>query len=215
MSVIKNFQLSCGLKPDGDIGPKTLGAIRAKLNKSKEQIANYMGQYNHETGGFKYATESLNYSAERLMQVFDYYKTKPGEAYMDGKTVEHKSDPETIANKVYWDRNRSKSHWLGNKHWGDGWKFRGRGLPMTTGMYNYAALGNHLKVNLVDNPELVATDFYWEAGEFYFETKNLWEIAKEVNVESMTLLTEKINGGRNGLKERMRMTRYYLYLQNL
>ncbi len=214
MKKIKEFQLSQDLTPDGVIGPITLNALRGKLALSKEQLANYLGQLHIETGGFEYDTERLNYSPERLMQIFSYYKNRPGEAYIDGYTTGRPADQETIANKVYWDRNRSKNYKLGNIHWGDGFKYRGRGSIMVTGKFNYGSFGNHVGANLLENPELVASVFFWDSALWYFDKKNLWEIAEEVTIESMTKITKVINGGDNGLAERMQWTRRYLYLQN-
>lgn len=214
MRKIKEFQFSRGLDPDGVIGPITLGALRSKFNLSKEQISNFMGQCHVETGGFEKDTESLNYTCSSLISHFSYYKDHPGEAWKDGRTSSHKADQETIANKVYWDRNRSPKYQLGNPDWGDGWKFRGRGISMTTGGSNYLLLGKFIGSDLWESPELVATEFYWESGIFFYNTNNLWKLASQLTVDSMTRLTKKVNGGTHGLQERMKWTRYYYYLLN-
>jgi len=46
---------------------------------------------------------------------------------------------------------------LGNKHPGDGAKFRGRGYVQITGRYNYQRFSDLLEIDLVSRPEL-ATD---------------------------------------------------------
>ena len=182
MKKIIEFQKESGLAADGIIGAMTLNALGNRLGLSKIRLSNFMGQLHHETGGFKYDTESLNYSVTGLKKTFSYYRSHPMEAWADGRSLIHKADQETIANKVYWDNNRERSHWLGNKSWGDGWKFRGRGA------------------------------IYWESALWFFEKKSLWKLADSSTIKSITQLTKAINGGLNGIDDRIRMTRYYANL---
>lgn len=209
MKKIIEFQREVGLKDDGIIGPMTLNALQSRLNISKVQLANFMGQLHHESNGFKSDTESLNYSVARLINTFFYYNRNKGQAFTDGRRWLHPADQETIANKVYWDVNREKRHWLGNKDWGDGWKFRGRGAIQITGRYNYAQFETYVGYDLMDHPEKVATDLYWECALWYFEKNRLWGISERLTRESIAQLTTAINGGLLGLEERIRMTRYY------
>ncbi len=44
---------------------------------------------------------------------------------------------------------------LGNKEYGDGWKFRGRGFNQLTGRYAYEKIGNQIGIDLVKNPDKV------------------------------------------------------------
>ena len=110
---------------------------------------------------------------------------------------------------------------LGNTEKGDGVRFKGRGIFQTTGRANYLALG--LKKGKRDffilNPELLETPQYavWSACEFW-KDRNFNDIS---NMENNTTLTKKmrgkiykvspveyismtINGGTNGLKERVK-----------
>lgn len=214
MVKITEFQKENHLVPDGIIGVKTLSKLGDHIGIYGVELANFMGQLHHETGGFKYDTETMNYSASRLKVIFSYYKNNPQEADKDGRTIFHKADQETIANKVYWDQNRSRSHWLGNKDWGDGWNFRGRGAIQTTGRWNYSELENFVGDDLMNNPSLVATKYYWESALYFFNAHKLWKYAQDTTIKSITELTGKINGGLNGLDERVRLTRYYNYLLN-
>lgn len=212
MKKIIEFQKDAGLVPDGIIGPNTLGALGKRLGISDVQLANFMGQLHHETGGFKYDTENLNYSVTGLIKTFSYYRNHKGEAWEDGRSLIKKADQETIANKVYWDVNRSRSHWLGNKSWGDGWKYRGRGAIQITGRYNYASFENYVGYDLIEYPERVAKELYWECALWFFEKNKLWTLADKMTVKSMSDLTRSINGGYNGVEDRIRMTRYYYYI---
>ncbi len=91
---------------------------------------------------------------------------------------------------------------LGNTQPGDGRKFKGRGLIQLTGRANYAEYGRDINRNLLENPELVATDpvlcvdvagWYWMKREI-----NLYADADDIR-----MVTRKINGGLNGLTDRI------------
>ena len=210
MKKIIEFQLSQGLLADGIIGPNTLKAFKSYLDLNEIELANFLGQLHHETGGFKYDTESLNYSVRGLINTFSYYKKNQREAWKDGRFLTRSANQMVIANKVYHDGNRDEKHKLGNKVIGDGWRYRGRGSIMITGRYNYASLQNYIGYDVINNPELVATQFYWESALWFFRVNFLWRLAVQDSVASITELTKNINGGLNGLDERIRMTRYYL-----
>jgi len=95
---------------------------------------------------------------------------------------------------------------LGNIHPGDGVRFKGRGLLQITGRFNYAACSRYLggfDSLLLDNPELLATVplFAARSAAWFWRMRGL-------NVQSdrhdMIGATRKINGGRNGLADRIR-----------
>ena len=80
----------------------------------------------HETGGkMQPLQENLNYSMNRLVQVWP--KRFPTLA----SAKPYANNPEALANKVYGGR-------MGNVKPGDGWQYRGRGLVQITGRANYA-----------------------------------------------------------------------------
>ncbi len=113
---------------------------------------------------------------------------------------------------------------LGNTQKGDGIKFKGRGLIQITGRANYTALGPVLGVDLIKNPTLLGgknvnvctpeqiKNAAISAGWFW-NSRKLNDIADKIdikkpiesgsNLENFTLMTKKINGGTNGLNDRL------------
>ena len=98
--------------------------------KDDRWLAYILATAHHETGGaMRPVTENLNYSAQRLLEVFP---TRFSHA--DARRYARKR--EMIANRVYGGR-------LGNgdEASGDGWRYRGRGLVQITGRDNYRTFG--------------------------------------------------------------------------
>src|SRR5574343_216890 len=90
---------------------------------------------------------------------------------------------------------------LGNVKPADVSRFKGRGFIQMTGRSNYAAAGNFLGLDLVNNPELAETP---EVGAridiWYWTTKHLNSFADK---EDFKTITKKINGGLNGYDDRL------------
>lgn len=90
---------------------------------------------------------------------------------------------------------------LGNTVEGDGFKFRGRGLIQTTGRANYTATGAALSLNLLQSPELLAQpEFAAMSAGYFWQSNGLNAIADSGDFER---LTRRINGGVNGLQDRI------------
>ena len=89
---------------------------------------------------------------------------------------------------------------LGNTEIGDGAKFKGRGLIMLTGRYNYQRYGDLIGVDLIKIPELAAEpDNAWFIAVLFWTVKGLNELADVDDIEG---ITKKINGGLGGLEGR-------------
>lgn len=113
---------------------------------------------------------------------------------------------------------------LGNTHPGDGVKFKGRGLIQITGRINYQALSTAWNVDLITNPTLlggknaeVCTDTQLKyaalSAGWFWNNNNLNLLADKIqlktpidegsNLDNFKLITRKINGGYNGLPDRL------------
>ncbi|NUT73515.1 glycoside hydrolase family 19 protein [Pseudomonas sp. C1C7] len=90
---------------------------------------------------------------------------------------------------------------LGNLAPGDGFRYRGRGLIQITGRTNYAACGEALGVDLVNQPELLEQPQYaCLSAAWFWATKGLNTLADAGEFNS---ITRRINGGLNGLQDRL------------
>jgi putative chitinase len=166
---------------------------------SPQVLAHFLAQCAHESGNFRYTRENLNYSADALLKTFPKYFSKD-----TAQSVERK--PELIANIVYSNRMGN-----GDKQSGDGWKYRGRGYIQLTGKSNYVAFGKYISVDLLNNPDLVASKYPLLSAAWYFEIRRLWDIAKSEDLENtVKLLTLRINGGFNGLQDRIAKTKTFI-----
>lgn len=92
---------------------------------------------------------------------------------------------------------------LGNTVAGDGFKYRGRGLIQVTGRANYAACGEALGVDLVNQPELLEQPQYaCMSAAWYWAIKGLNTLADTGDFER---ITRRINGGLNGQADRLKL----------
>lgn len=178
-----------------NIGPQWADALNAAFEQfyisSKVQQAAFIGQCGHECGHFKVLEENLNYRAEALMRLWP--KRFPTLEIAN----QYARNPKKIANKVYADRMGNR-----NEASGDGYRFRGRGCIQLTGHANYFHAGKALGVDLVKEPDLVATPQYaaLTAAWFWF-THDCNRLAE---MQDWKALTKKINGGFIGLDDRIK-----------
>ena len=158
---------------------------------SNLRLAHFLCQTSHESGGFKSVKENLNYSAERLKQIFPkYFPGNLNESYA--------KNPQKIANKVYSSRMGN-----GDEASGDGWKYAGRGYIQLTGKSNYSEFDKMVEDDILTNPDLVATKYPLTSAAFFFHKNKIWGFCdKGATKEVVTVVTEKINGGRIGLDHR-------------
>jgi putative chitinase len=113
---------------------------------------------------------------------------------------------------------------LGNTKPGDGPKYKGRGLIQITGRANYASLTKDLGIDFVNNPTLLggknagtctpeqlrnaalSAGWYWNKTKLNAYADKI-DISKSIEVEpnlqAFKDLTKRINGGYNGLQDRV------------
>jgi putative chitinase len=94
---------------------------------------------------------------------------------------------------------------LGNTQPGDGPRFKGRGLIQITGRANYTSYGNDRGKDYITglNPTLLATDpnIAADCSGWFWATRHLNALADN---DDLLTITERINGGTNGLDDRAR-----------
>ena len=163
------------------------------------RVAAFVAQCAHESGGFKFLKENLNYKAESLSRVWPKYFKDPAVA----KQYAH--NQEAIANRAYASRMGN-----GDEASGDGWKFCGRGLIQLTGRSNYQAFAYSIETYIEDIPEYLSTfEGAVQSACWFWETNNL---NKWADLGDIVSLTKKINGGTLGLDDRMKHYTHALHV---
>lgn len=170
-----------------------------EINTPQREAA-FLSQCAHESAGFTALQENLNYRAESLMRVWPkHFPTME----IANQYAYH---PEQIANRAYANRMGN-----GDEASGDGWKFRGRGLIQLTGRANYTAFGTTVNMTPDQVIEYVQTfDGAVQTACWFWNTNNLNQYADVNNIQT---ITQRINGGLNGLDDRI--ARYNLAQQAL
>lgn len=162
--------------------------VERAINTPK-RIAMFLAQVGHESGSLSRIEENLNYSAQRLREVWPRrFPTIESATY-----YEH--SPERLANLVYASR-------MGNGGYesGDGWRYHGRGPIQLTGAQNYRRCAIALSMPLIERPELLLEPRVGaKAAAWFWEDAGCQKVADEENVEATT---KRINGGVLGLDDR-------------
>jgi len=164
-----------------------------------QRVAAFLAQCAHESGGFVFLKENLNYKAASLRRVFPKYFPD------DAIAAQYAGKGEMIANRVYANR-------MGNgpEESGDGFRYCGRGLIQLTGKNNYTFFAGSLDIPVEEASEYLQTFegavqsacFFWEQNKL-----NQWADAGDI-----LTLTKRLNGGTIGLEDRIKHYEHALHI---
>lgn len=164
-----------------------------------QRVAAFLAQCAHESGGFVFLKENLNYKAASLRKVFPKYFPD------DSIAAAYANKPEMIANRVYANRMGN-----GDEHSGDGWRYCGRGLIQLTGKDNYTFFAASIDVPIEEAAEYLQTfEGAVQSACFFWEQNNLNQWADKGDILT---LTKRINGGTIGLEDRIKHYNHALHI---
>jgi putative chitinase len=169
-----------------------LQAARAAGITSREEMANFMAQMGHESGGFTRLEEGFRYT-QGIQQIPVSSALREGAPALEAARVEAlRGQPQELARLMYGGR-------MGNDDAGDGYLYRGRGYTQLTGEENYRNAGVGVGLDLVSNPDLAANrDNSQRIALWYWENR-----VPSADRDDVTRATLGINGGTNGLADRL------------
>lgn len=178
------------------ISPVEKTCAKFDINTPK-RIAHFLAQMAHESNGFKAMVEHLNYTPEALMKTFNNKKVTRFTTELSlkyGRTKDHPADQVMIASIAY--ANRMGNGDVASK---EGWKFRGRGPGQLTGKDNYHACGTALGLDLIAEPDLVATPevgalafgWFWHRGNSTGKSLNIF-----ADIGDVDAISDIVNIGR-------------------
>ena len=167
-----------------------------------EELALFLGQCLHENSLLTENSEDLNYTVQALNSIFGSTRISPTDAMKFGRSADHAADQESIANTIYggaWGLEN-----LGNKTWGDGWKYRGSGWIEVTGLDNFATAEKDTDIPFVAQPDLMR-----QVGTAPIEASIAWW-HRHITVPMLTdalALRKRVNGpAALGLQECIALT---------
>jgi putative chitinase len=156
-----------------------------------QRVASFIAQCAHESGGFRFLQENLNYRAESLM------KTWPRHFPTLEIAKQYERKPEKIANRAYANRMGN-----GDEASGDGWRYLGRGLIQLTGKNNYTFFAASVGIEDMDEcAEYLGTfEGAIQSACFFWEQNKLNQWADNGDIVTMS---KRINGGTIGMDDRI------------
>lgn len=160
----------------------------------------FVAQIAHESGNFRTYVENLNYSAEGLARVWTN-RFANADKTPNEKAKSIARNPREIANSVYNGR-------MGNRpNTDDGWNYRGRGAIQITGRNNYRSIAGILyDVGLAETREFYFNnpDGFSKIPLAIYSAGAFWKLNNLSNVTDFNTLTKRINGGLNGIEDRLK-----------
>jgi putative chitinase len=167
-----------------------------KISETPLRVAHFMAQVLHESGGLTLQFENLNYSAERLPQVWPSRFQPKGPL----NPIDYAHNPQKLANAVYGGR-------MGNTGPNDGFTYRGRGLLQLTGKESYQEATTILRQENPTAPDFVSSPDEVISAEWCLVIAAAEWVSKGCNAladqDDIRKITRAINGGLIGLAERI------------
>jgi len=185
---------------DALLSPAGLDLLRRYDITTERRWCYLIATWACETGGLSLVWEDMNYSAERMVQVF----SDKGITYAEAKTLAH--NPYAIAERCYgipYLGNvgcKRMADMLGNTQKGDGYRFRGCGITQLTGRYSHQKAADVIGCPL-DEVEKPINSIHGALIEWQEKRCNS-AIDKETGFGREATEREvrrRINGGSNGL----------------
>lgn len=174
---------------EGYVEPLNTVAEYYEMFENPRRVAGFLAQIAHESGGFNFVKENLNYSADGLRKIFSKYFPN------DDIAKQYARQPEKIANRVYANRMSN-----GPEESGDGYRFCGRGLIQLTGRANYTKFAEDLGMSIEDTIAYLETPNGAVASAGWFWDNN--KLNQYCDSNDFITLTKRINGGTIGLADR-------------
>lgn len=167
---------------------------RAGINQTRNRLAYFFANIEHECGGFtiRNLTENINYTAERMAAVWPNRFAGPGSVRLKYGTAP--GWQKRAFDDIYGNRMGNR---LGTS---DGSHYIGRGGPQVTGRDGYQEVGNRAGLDLVTSPELASRlDMQPDICAAFWTWKNLNRFADAGDFIGCVKIW---NGGTNGLADR-------------
>lgn len=166
------------------------------------RVSHFLAQTAHESGGYLFLQENLNYRAATLRKVFPKYFPNDDIA---NQYANKPNKQQAIANRVYANRMGN-----GDEASGDGYRYCGRGLIQLTGKSNYQNFADSIETPVEEITEYLQTfEGALQSACWFWEANNLNRFCDADDVKG---LTKAINGGYIGLDDRLKHTEHIKHI---
>jgi len=203
MSIKEMFEKLQKLGKTPDVSSLLWQEMQPRNIDTARRAACFIATLYVESGGFHRLEENLNYSAQRLAEVWPRLFKAPAQAKPNDLALKIAHKPQEIANLVYANRMGN-----GSEESGDGWKFRGRGFIQLTGRGNYRHYALLLGLPLEQNPDLAAKPEIAAKIAAEFWVRN--DLNAAADALDLRTIRKKVNGGREGYQRFVQIVNYLL-----
>ena len=189
---------------------KHLPTLRILVSKyqinTPRRMAHFLAQVDHESAGLTRLTESLNYTSQALVKIFNRSRISLADANRYGRSTNRPADQRAIANLIYGGSWGLRN--LGNSAPDDGWIYRGRGPIQATGRRNYTDFARYSDIPTDTNPNLMATiEVGMQFAAWFWLRRDINALA---DVDDITAVRRRVNGGVLGLDDCVKKYRSYI-----